>query len=91
MTPAVAILRAWVHCCRHKGDPALPLHVRKELQPQQETLDGSMQALTLWQHKLMQAVIAQAEAKLSALVTAWSGGVAVSQQWPHQLLPGEVL
>ena len=50
-----------------------------------------MRTLTLWQHKLMQAVAAQAQAKLSVLATAWSGGVAVSQQWPHQLLLGEVL
>ena len=50
-----------------------------------------MRALTLWQHDLMQAVIAQAQAKLSVLATAWSGGVAVSRWWPHQLLLGEIL
>lgn len=75
-----------MRCCRHRGDPALPVHVQNELQPRKETLDGCGQALTLWQHKLMQAVIAQAPGRLSVLATAWPGGVAVSQQWQHQLL-----
>eukprot|EP00891_Asterochloris_glomerata_P003492 jgi/Astpho2/3492/Aster-08127 len=66
----------WQSANRHRGDPALPLHVQNELQPRKETLDGCGQALTLWQHKLMQAVIAQAPGRLSVLATAWSGGVA---------------
>ena len=80
-----------MHWYRHRGDPALPLHVQKELQPQKETLDGFAHALTPWQHKLMRAVVAQAQAKLSMLVTAWSGGVAVSQPRQRKVLLGEAL
>ena len=45
-----------------------------------------MRALTLWQHKIKQAVIAHAQARLNVLATAWSGSLAVRQQWLHQLL-----
>ena len=79
-----------VHCCRHRGDPALLLHVQKASQPEQESLDGSMGALTVWQQKIMQAVIVQAEARPSVLATTWSSGVGVSQQCRHQVPPGKV-
>ena len=49
----------------------LQFQVQNALQPQQESLHGSMQALTLWQHKIMQAVTAQAQARLSVLATAY--------------------
>ncbi len=38
-----------------------------------------MRALMLWQQEFMQAV-AQAQAKLSVLATAWADSLAVSQQ-----------
>lgn len=87
----MAILWAGMHCCRHRGDPALPLHVQTALQGQQESLGGSMWAVTLWQQKIMQAVITQGQARLSVLAATWAGSVAVSQRWQHQVPPGEVL
>ena len=45
-----------------------------------------MQALMLWQHWIMQAVSAQAQARPTVLATAWSGNVWVSQRWQRQLL-----
>ena len=57
-----------------------PLYIQKALQPEKESLGGPIRALTLWQHKILQAAIVQAQATLIVLVTAWTSGVAVSEQ-----------
>ena len=48
--------------CAGTGATKRSRFIFRVLQPQQESLDGSMRALTLWQHRSMQAVIAQAQA-----------------------------
>ena len=45
----------------------------------------------LWQQKIVQAATVCTQARLIVLATAWSCGMAVSEQWRHTWLIGEVL
>eukprot|EP00891_Asterochloris_glomerata_P010006 jgi/Astpho2/10006/fgenesh1_pg.00153_%23_23_t len=58
------------------GRASAPAHIQKALQPQQESLDGSLRSPMLWQQKITQAVIAQAQDRLRVLAATWTGSVA---------------